>query len=145
MKTIISIIVVLLLAGGVAGFVIANNKDAKPSGNNTSQTDTSNDTETTGSDTTQPTEQAVRANSVEISGSAYSPAKITVKKGTTVTWTNRDSLQHDISPDNPSDEFKQSELLNRGETYSVTFNTVGTFTYHCTPHPFMMGSVEVVE
>jgi amicyanin len=82
---------------------------------------------------------------VEIKDFAFSPAAITVKKGTKVTWTNKDSTQHNISPDTETADFKASELLAQGESYSVTFNTVGTFSYHCTPHPYMKASVIVTE
>jgi amicyanin len=87
----------------------------------------------------------VKTETVNIQDSAYIPANIQVKKGTTVTWTNQDSIQHDIVPDEQSDNFQASELLSQGESYSFTFNEVGTYNYHCTPHPFMKGSVEVVE
>ncbi len=146
MKTIVGVIIVLLLVGGL-GFVIANNDSAVPDNPSSQPSATSNaDLTDTGNDSeAQQEEQPAQSGSVEISGSSYSPAKITVKKGATVTWTNLDSIEHDITPDNPSDEFKQSELLKRGESYSVTFNTAGTYTYFCTPHPFMKGTVEVVE
>lgn len=83
--------------------------------------------------------------SVTVRNHAYSPARLTIKKGTTVTWTNQDAVQHDITPDNPSGDWKQSNLLSRGQSYSVTFNETGTFTYFCTPHPEMTGSVTVVD
>lgn len=71
--------------------------------------------------------------------------KITVKKGTTVTWTNMDSAKHDVTPDKETEDFKTSELFGKGETYSVTFNTPGTYAYICSPHPYMKGTVEVTE
>lgn len=83
--------------------------------------------------------------SVTVRNHSYSPARLTIKKGTTVTWTNQDAVQHDITPDNPSGDWKQSSLLSRGQSYSVTFNEIGTFTYFCTPHPEMTGSVTVVD
>lgn len=82
---------------------------------------------------------------VEVKSSTYTPNRITVKKGTTVTWTNQDSIEHNIAPDDVSSGFAGSELLGRGESYSFTFEETGTFNYHCTPHPFMTGVVEVVE
>lgn len=82
---------------------------------------------------------------VTIQNHAYGPANITVKKGATVTWTNRDAVQHDITPDNPSGDWKQSNLLSRGQSYSVTFNETGTYTYFCTPHPEMTGTVTVID
>lgn len=87
----------------------------------------------------------VETETVNIQDSAYTPANIKVKKGTTVTWTNQDSIRHDIVPDEENDNFKASELLGQGESYSFTFNEAGTYTYHCSPHPFMKGSVEVTE
>lgn len=70
---------------------------------------------------------------------------IKVKKGTTVTWTNKDNAKHDVTPVNPTDEFKTSELFGKGETYTVTFNTVGSYDYFCSPHPYMKGTIEVIE
>lgn len=98
------------------------------------------------SETTNPTQQAaVTTNDITIRNYSFTPSKITVKKGTTVTWTNEDGVKHDIRPDSESEAFQGSELLDRGESYSFTFNEVGTFTYHCTPHSYMTGTVEVVE
>ena len=89
--------------------------------------------------------EAVEASSVDIQDFSYQPEKIIIKKGTTVTWTNQDSARHDVTPDQPSADFEASELLAQGESYSFTFNTVGTYSYFCSPHPYMKGVVEVVE
>lgn len=89
--------------------------------------------------------EAVQTTTVGIKDYAYVPAKIQVKKGTAVTWTNQDSIRHDVMPDQESDSFKASELLGKGETYTFTFNEIGTYTYHCSPHPYMKGTVEVIE
>lgn len=80
---------------------------------------------------------------VEIKNHKYNPETITIKKGTTVTWTNQDSVKHDIAPDEESPNFVGSELLAKGEGYSYTFNEPGTYEYHCTPHPFMTAKVVV--
>jgi len=88
---------------------------------------------------------AQEANKVDIKDFKFLPSKITVKKGTTVTWTNQDSIRHDVTPLEMSNAFKGSELLGKGESYSYTFNSVGTYNYKCTPHPFMKGTVEVIE
>ncbi len=76
---------------------------------------------------------------------AYQPASVTVKKGATVTWTNQDTVRHDVTPDEDGEAFKGSQLLPQGESYSHTFNEPGTYTYHCSPHPHMTGSVTVTE
>lgn len=78
-------------------------------------------------------------NSVNIQDYKYTPSTVTVKKGETVIWTNRDSVQHDVSG---VGEFK-GPLLTSGESFSYTFDTVGTYDYICTPHPYMQGTVIV--
>lgn len=82
---------------------------------------------------------------VTIQNYAFGPSRITIKKGTTVTWTNRDVEEHDVTPDNPSGSWQQSSLLGRGDSYSVTFDEIGTYTYFCSPHPEMTGSITVVD
>ncbi len=77
-----------------------------------------------------------------IKGYAFTPAVIKVKKGTMVTWTNMDSAGHSVVGDSGKWE---SDLLLKGKTYSHMFDTAGTFAYHCGPHPYMKGTVEVTE
>lgn len=81
---------------------------------------------------------------MNIEGFAYSQMKLKIKQGTTVTWTNKDDARHDITPDEASDNFMPSELLAKGKSYSYTFKEVGTYAYHCSPHPYMKATVEVV-
>lgn len=83
--------------------------------------------------------------SMDIEGFAFAQKTLKIKPGTTVTWTNQDEAKHDVNPDNESPHFKAGPLLAQGESYSYTFNEPGTYTYHCTPHPYMKASVEVVE
>lgn len=72
--------------------------------------------------------------------------KITVKEGTTVTWTNRDEAGHDVRPDDEGPNFMGSPgLLQDGESYSYTFKTAGSYSYFCSPHPYMKAVVEVVK
>lgn len=77
---------------------------------------------------------------ISIVGYAYSPSQVIISKGDTVIWTNQDSVRHDINGDGI-----ESSLLSKGETFSMTFNQAGTYNYICTPHPYMKGSVIVVE
>lgn len=67
---------------------------------------------------------------VEIRGSAFNPAVLTITNGTTVRWTNLDSAQHAIKGKNFS-----SPPLNKRETWNYTFNRNGTFEYNCSIHP----------
>ncbi len=75
---------------------------------------------------------------VEISGFAFSPSTLTITKGTTVTWTQKDSAPHTVT----SGTF-DSGTLNSGQTYSHTFNETGSFNYHCNFHQSMTGTIVV--
>jgi len=141
------------LIAGLAAFIIVGavlvwfiaNKAAAP--NNTTQNNTSSSNNTSSTDTTTDQVQSGTA-AVVMQGEAFSPQTIKVKKGTKVTWTNNDSIGHNVVADdakNAAGMPTTNSLISKGGTYSFTFNTTGTFSYHCTPHPFMTGTVEVVE
>lgn len=85
--------------------------------------------------------QAAATSNVQIVNFDYSPDPITIQQGTTVKWTNADSTTHTVTSDT-SGVF-DSKFLNRSQSFSFTFNTAGTFAYHCDIHPFMTGSVKV--
>jgi len=71
----------------------------------------------------------------------FTPQTLTVKAGTTVTWTNKDDTPHGIaSADNA---FKKSQALDTDDSYSFTFATPGTYQYFCYVHPFMKGTIVV--
>jgi plastocyanin/mono/diheme cytochrome c family protein len=70
----------------------------------------------------------------------YAPPSITIHVGDSITWTNAGSLQHTVTADDGSFD---SGLFNGGASWTMTFNTAGTFSYHCAPHPWMKGSVVV--
>ena len=78
--------------------------------------------------------------SVGIADFAYAPASITVKVGSTVTWTNRDSAAHTVTADDGS---FGSKAIATGGTFSRTFLTAGTYTYHCAIHPSMTATIVV--
>lgn len=78
---------------------------------------------------------------VTIQNFAFSPASITVTKGTTVMWTNRDSTAHTVTGNTAGGP--ASGHIQPGQSYSFTFNSAGTFPYHCSIHPEMTGSVTV--
>jgi plastocyanin len=84
--------------------------------------------------------QPAAANTVEIKGYAFNPDTITIAKGTTVTWTNQDSVQHTVTEIN---SVFSSDILRQGQTFSYTFNETGTFEYQCHIHPSMRGKVIV--
>ena len=82
----------------------------------------------------------VAADAVQIKNFAFSPATITVKAGSTVVWTNDDSVQHEISFEGGD---INSSVLNHNDTFSHPFPTAGTYHYICSIHPFMHGTVIV--
>jgi plastocyanin len=77
---------------------------------------------------------------VSISGLAFHPATVTVNVGDTVTWTNNDGVSHTATADGGSFD---TGTIGNGSSASETFNTAGTFAYHCSVHPTMQGSVVV--
>ena len=77
---------------------------------------------------------------VKIDNFSFGPSALTVTAGTTVTWTNRDDIPHTVM--NPDKVFK-SKVLDTDEKFSFTFSTPGTFTYFCSIHPKMTGTVVV--
>ena len=80
------------------------------------------------------------ANEVYIQGMAFSPVTLTVTAGTTVTWTNKDAMAHTVTSD--STLFVSGNIVANG-TYSYTFNSAGTYPYHCAIHPTMKAKVIV--
>lgn len=71
---------------------------------------------------------------------AFSPASITVKAGSAVTWTNTGSAPHTVTADDGS--FDSGSLANSA-TFAHTFAKAGTFTFHCAIHSSMKGTVVV--
>lgn len=80
--------------------------------------------------------------SIEIKNFSFNPSSVSVKAGTTVTWKNNDSVPHTITSDPDGGVFK-SQTLNSGDTFQFTFNTAGSFPYHCSIHTSMQGTVTV--
>jgi plastocyanin len=83
----------------------------------------------------------VATNTVAIQNFAFSPATVTVKAGTTITWTNRDSDAHTVTA-MPAGSF-HSPTLDTGQSFQYTFASPGRFDYLCTIHPFMTATVVV--
>jgi len=82
----------------------------------------------------------VSADAVTILNFAFGPQVITVKAGTTVHWTNRDTEAHTVTSNTGA---FGSPVLQPGASYSFTFAKPGTYHYHCSIHPFMTGMVMV--
>jgi LPXTG-motif cell wall-anchored protein len=76
-----------------------------------------------------------------ISDFKFTPSTITVTAGESVTWTNSGPSGHSATADDGSFD---TGVLGKGSSGSHTFTRAGTYTFHCTPHPFMTGKVVVV-
>ncbi len=77
---------------------------------------------------------------VKIDQFAFDPQRVTVKAGTTVTWTNEDDVPHTIAS---SSKLFKSKALDTNDKFSFTFTTPGTYEYFCSLHPHMTGAVVV--
>ena len=81
-----------------------------------------------------------QTSSVSIQNYAFVPPDISIPAGTTVTWKNTDEAAHTVTSD--TNAFG-SDVLNTGQSYSFTFTSSGTFTYHCIIHPYMTAKIVV--
>ena len=77
---------------------------------------------------------------INITGMTF-PGNTTIKKGSTITWINKDSNAHTVTSDDGS-TFDSANLA-AGGTFSFKANTVGSFPYHCDYHSGMVGTLTV--
>lgn len=94
-----------------------------------------------GGSTPAPSGEARKAEKVTIAEFAYSPDPVRIQEGGKVIWQNEDSTPHTATADDGSFD---TGTIEQGKIGSATFKEAGTFTYHCTIHPTMHGTVEVV-
>ncbi len=129
----VTIVVIIAVVVGALVFLGHRSKTADDSSLAPRQTD-------------QPVTGEQSGSAVTMQGIAFSPATLTVKKGTTVTWTNQDGVEHNVvsDTDSPNGGLNGS-LISKGEQFSFTFTTAGTYKYHCSIHPHMMATVVVTE
>jgi plastocyanin len=94
--------------------------------------------------TSAPTATPAPKAAVTIKGFAFSPAALTVSKGTIVTFTNQDSATHSVSSGaSRVKDNKFDQQISGSAEGTVTFDTVGTFEYFCQFHSSMKGTVTV--
>ena len=123
-KRIIYVLIGIIVAAALAigGYFILNN-------NNNMSSNSSNTT----------TQSSVPG-MVTIQSYAFSPSTVTVNKGDTVTWLNKDSVTHRIVANDGS--FDLGDQAS-GSSVKFTFTKSGTFNYYCSIHPSMKGVVIV--
>lgn len=91
----------------------------------------------------QPAAQKVDTVVITIRNFAFVRDKITVKPGDVVVWRNLDAVQHSVLASEGGSV--ESPLIEPRQTFSHQFDTPGTFTYNCKPHPFMKAQIRVRE
>lgn len=133
---IVGILLIMAACGGTPTTTNASG-DTTPTAAPTSAPTTVVDTPTP---TTAPTSAPSGGNSVAIANFAFSPASLTVKVGTKVTWTNNDSAAHTVTADQGAFD---SGTLSPGGSYSFTFTKAGTYTYKCSFHAQMTATIVV--
>ncbi len=87
-----------------------------------------------------PPEMQTQTNDVMIKDFSFQPSSINVTNGTTVTWTNDDSVEHTVTS---SDGIFNSGNIAPGKVFNFTFTKPGKYQYQCLIHPSMVGYVIV--
>jgi len=132
-KTYIYIAVVaVIVLGGVGVYFAMNHKSNNNSTNSMDMSNSSNDSSS----------KAVETDTVSIQNFAFNPVNISVKAGTKVTWTNKDSAPHTVT-ETDDKTGPSSGNLNNSDSYSFTFTKPGIYHYSCSVHPNMTGTVTV--
>lgn len=87
-----------------------------------------------------PNNPTLPPNTVGLQGMVFGPVTLTVTAGTTVTWDNNDNMAHTVTAD---DNTFDSGNIAVGTKFTKTFNTPGSFPYHCTYHANMKATIIV--
>jgi plastocyanin len=85
---------------------------------------------------------AASSTQVSMANYAFAPASITVTAGDTVIWTNTDQAPHDVTTTS-APVAVHSSMLSKGQSWSYTFSTPGSYAYICSVHPDMKATVIV--
>ena len=119
----ISLVAVLLVACSACGSSYGSSSPTTPS-----------------SPTSNGTPVSIVSGASSLTTNAFAPSPVTVAVGGSVTWTNNDTTTHTSVANNGA---WSSGNINPGGKYTMTFTSAGTFTYHCSLHPNMTGTVTV--
>ena len=84
---------------------------------------------------------AANKNTIEIKDFNFSPKTLTVKSGEKITWINRDEEPHTVV--SVEKQFKKSPPLDTDQEFTITVGAPGTYTYFCSVHPKMTGTIVV--
>ena len=79
---------------------------------------------------------------IEVRFFDFGPRDLIIEKGTTITWVNQDDVAHTSTSDKG---IWDSGDIAPQKSWSRIFSEVGTYAYHCTPHPYMLGKITVID
>ena len=83
------------------------------------------------------------AKKIEIRDRKFSQAKVSIKAGQTVVWTNRDDNDHQIVVTLDGKTVKESDNLGSGDSFKFTFDKPGKYRFACKLHPREKGEIAV--
>jgi plastocyanin len=84
-----------------------------------------------------------KTNQIVIKDFHFTPQTLTVKAGEKITWINRDEEPHTVV--SVEKQFKKSAPLDTDQEFTITVGAPGTYTYFCSVHPKMTGTIVVVK
>jgi plastocyanin len=82
----------------------------------------------------------VFSGTVNVDDFFYTPNRVQVNVGDTVTWKNNGSIIHTATETKGTWDTGD---IGANQSMALTFDAAGTFTYNCSPHPWMVGQVIV--
>jgi plastocyanin len=85
----------------------------------------------------------IKKNQIVIKDFHFTPETLTVKSGDKITWINRDEEPHTVV--SVEKQFKKSSALDTDQEFTITAAAPGTYTYFCSVHPKMTGTIVVEE
>ncbi|KQV74085.1 hypothetical protein ASC61_03155 [Aeromicrobium sp. Root344] len=85
-------------------------------------------------------EASAATHQITIKSYAYGSGSMSITQGDTVTWTNQDSVPHDVVVTSGPVKFR-SPMLTKGKSWSYTFTSAGAYSYTCSVHPDMHATI----
>ena len=144
MKTLTLLIIAIVFLAGCINQTQNNNPDNTVPPSTTPSTNPSSTPSTTPENVTQPENipnvSVPKTYDVAIRNFVFSLTITTINVGDSVRWTNYDVNDHTATADDGSFD---TGTLNKGESKTIVFDTIGTYAYHCTFHPWMTGKIVV--
>jgi plastocyanin len=133
----------LLCAGALAFAGCGSSSNSSSGGGSSSSTPAAPATTSGGGATTEGSASSGGGVAVAMKNIAFAPTTVNVKVGQKITWTNDDSVPHNVT--SQSGEKISSSTFGKGGTFSFTPTKAGTIKYVCTIHPGMDGTIVVTQ